>query len=174
MPARHARYGPLDRYETPPAAGMCISVFAVVQRGRKVLVGTPAQHPRWPEDWIPQFAIYPKAEQEAVWRTRRLPSCYLREGEDPAAALERILREQLGAKRYEVGKLEVSSWLAPSDWYPGHQHWDLALTYRVKASLPAKPGAWWAQLGYEEPRTLKSADFGWNHDFVEAIGVAKR
>jgi ADP-ribose pyrophosphatase YjhB (NUDIX family) len=170
---RHARYGPEDRYEAPPPAGFCISVFAIVRKGAKVLVGQPAEHPRWLEDWVPQFRIYPKEDYEAVWRTPRLPSCYLREGEHPEAALQRVLREQVGARQVEVKGLDVSSWLAPSDWYPGHSHWDLCFAYEVRAQPPAKPKAWWSELAWKDPKALKAKDFGWNADLMQALGLAR-
>ena len=34
---RHARYGPPDHYLSPPSAGMCLSVFALVEKGSEVL-----------------------------------------------------------------------------------------------------------------------------------------
>jgi len=174
MPSRtrYARYGPPDRYETPPPAGFCISVFAILERGPKVLVGTPREHPRWQGEWMPQLRMYSKADREQVWHSPRLPSAYLREGENPGDALARVVRGQLRARSFEATDVDVSSWTYPSDWYPGHDHWDLAFAFRVKARPPAKPGPWWQELGWQ-PKPLRSKDFGWNDDFVRYLGIAR-
>lgn len=173
MAPRHARYGPQDRYPTPPPAGFCISVFAVLRKGRKVLVGTPAPHARWTDDWIPQFRIYPKEDLEQAWRTPRLPGAYLREGEHPDAALECVVKEQLGMRRFKASKPAISSWTTPSDWYPGSQHWDLVFTYNVQGALPRAHGPWWSALEWHDPAKLKAEDFGWNSDHMRALKLAR-
>lgn len=173
MEQRHARYGPPDRYPAPPPAGLCMSAFAVLRQGRKVLVGVPAPHPRWEQDFIPQFRIYAKDDLAAAFSTPRLPGVYLREGEHPDAALARVVREQLGARAYEAAKPDISSWQAPSDWYPGHQHWDLCFAYRVKAALPKRVPPWWRSLAWADPGQLRAADLGWNGDLMVHLGLAQ-
>ena len=61
---RHARYGPPDHYLSPPSAGMCLSVFAVVERGSEVLVGVPKRHERWKSEWLLAWNSYEKEELE--------------------------------------------------------------------------------------------------------------
>jgi hypothetical protein len=173
-PARHARYGPSDRYLSPPGAGMCISVFAIVRKGPKVLLGKPRLGPRWLHEWMPPWEVYPKEELMADLERPRLPCTYLYEGEHPDAALGRILADQLGMRQFKAEPPRVHSYLAPSDWYPGEAHWDLAFAYDVRAELPARRPHHWLELGWVDPKGLRAADFGWNADFVRDLGLVPR
>ena len=92
---RHARYGPPDHYLSPPSAGMCLSVFALVERGSEVLVGVPKRHERWTSEWLLAWHFYTEEELKEALLEKRLPSTYLWEGEDPKVALGRIMNDQL-------------------------------------------------------------------------------
>ncbi|MDA4129050.1 MAG: hypothetical protein OK422_06325 [Thaumarchaeota archaeon] len=170
---RHARYGPRGRYLDPPPAGMCISVFAIVKRGTKFLVGTPEPHHNWREKWLFSWMAYSSEELEEAYREKRLPSTYLLEGEDPADALKRIMRDQLHMPSYKASGPRVRSYTSPSDWFPGNKHWDLVLVYEVATNGKVKPLPWWKELAFEERSKLRSEDFGWNSDFVVDFGVAE-
>lgn len=41
------------------------------------------------------------------------------------------MREQLGVTDYTATGPRVFSYVAPSDWHPGYNHWDLAFVYDV-------------------------------------------
>jgi hypothetical protein len=90
---KFARYGPADRYEASPAAGMCISVFGLVHRqGKKgVLLGLPKQDARWISEWVSGWKNYDEEELMESYSQWRLPSTYLMEGENPEDALRRIM-----------------------------------------------------------------------------------
>lgn len=164
-----ARYGPRDRYGDVPGAGMCLSAFAIVRRGGKVLAGRPRLGPKWTEEWWASFPGYSPEEQAALREQWKFPSTYLREGEHPEAALDRVMRTQLGARTYDARALEIGSWTAKSDWYPGQKHWDLAFLYDVTGQLPARTPRWWRELGWFTPAELRRMDFGWNQDLVRDL-----
>jgi hypothetical protein len=168
---RHARYGPSDRYLEPPAAGMCMSVFAVVTRGRSVLIGRPKLHAAWRNKWLFSWATYSRKELQAACRENRLPSTYLLEGERPEDGLKRIMRDQLKMKSYSASGPRVFSYFEPSDGYPGNKHWDLAFVYDVKSRDRVRPLPWWEELRFLERDELRAEDFGWNSDFVQDIGL---
>jgi len=171
---KYARYGPPDRYEAPPAAGMCLTAVAVIRRGRKVLLGRVADHPRWRDEWMTTFQAYSREEMREAHAELRLPGAYLREGEHPDRALQRILRDQLRAPRYTATKPEVLSWYSLStEWYPGKRHWDLLFAYRVKTSLPAKTPPWWTDLGWVDVADLHARDFGWNRELMVELGLLR-
>jgi hypothetical protein len=170
---KYARYGPLDRYDAPPDAGMCISVFALVEKGDAVLVGVPKEVKRWRDDWL-----YSKRKEEGteIFEEWRLPSCYLREGEDPRSALGRIVSEEIGARGHYMVSPEnpmVFSYYSPSDSYPGSSHWDLALIYRVRLPKTISfannkyASRFWKELEYlQRGSELGSKEFGWNTELM--------
>ncbi|TLY02934.1 MAG: hypothetical protein E6K95_04525 [Thaumarchaeota archaeon] len=170
---RHARYGPPDHYLSPPSAGICLSVFAQVERGSQVLVGVPKRHERWTSEWLLSWHFYEEEELKEALLEKRLPSTYLWEGEDPKAALRRIMNDQLHVTKFKAGEPRVLSYYSPSDWYPGNNHWDIAIVYRVGVSQPVRKLPWWKQLGFVEKSRLRASQFGWNADFVKDLGIAK-
>lgn len=174
LPRRFARYGPEDRYFSPPAAGLCISAFAILRRGSKILVGKPALDERWSAEWFPNFVAYGKAELAEFSENLQVPCTYLFEGEHPDDALKRVMRDQLGARDFEAAKPVVFSYTAPSDRYPGNRHWDLGFVYKVRSDLPRTPSAHWRELRWRDARELRSDDFGWNGDLLVDLGVLKR
>jgi len=181
---RFARYGPTDHYEDAPAAGMCISVFAVVRRtGKKgVLLGLPKQDEKWANEWISAWKTYSEKDLAEAYKTWRLPSSYLREGEHPEEAVRRIMEDQLGIGDYSLSRRRgprVFSYNSISDWYPGNNHWDLAFVYDVKARGKAlKEGQtpkWWQELEFvKKKKDFLIKDYGWNDDFMrDLFGFAK-
>ncbi|MDV3244791.1 MAG: hypothetical protein LYZ66_06435 [Nitrososphaerales archaeon] len=168
---KHARYGPLDRYNPPPAAGMCLSTFAVLKKRGKVLAGIPRRHRRWTSEWVSSWRVYPKDELAEVYRQTRLPATYIFESEHPDEALQRVMRGQLGIRRFSASAPKVMSYNSPSDWYPRNLHWDLAFVYSVKTSEPLKGLPWWRELGFLDRQELRERDLGWNADFMRDLGL---
>ena len=179
---RSARYGPAERYESPPPAGMCMSVFAVVrQKGKKgVLIGLPRPDDRWPLEWLTGWRTAPEKELTSNYQQWRLPSLYLFEGEHPNEALQRIMEDQLGITQYTVSKggPEVMSYYEPSQLYPGSNHWDLAFVYSVKIKSKYDPTKrmprWWQELVFaKKKKDFRGKDYGWNEDFMRDLGFAE-
>lgn len=171
---RFARYGPTDHYEDAPAAGMCISVFAVVRRSGKkgVLLGRPKSDEKWLNEWLSSWKAYTEKELADAYQQWRLPSTYLREGEDPEDGLRRVMEDQLLIGDYSSKGPRIFSYTSPSDWYPGNNHWDLAIVYDVKIrnkSLKDTP-KWWQELDFvKKKKDLLMKDYGWNDDFMHDL-----
>jgi len=173
---RFARYGPTDHYEDAPAAGMCISVFAVVKRSGKkgILLGTPKPDEKWATEWISSWRSYTERELVEASSQWRLPSSYLREGEHPEEAVRRIMEGELGIGDYSLSKKgpKIFSYNSPSDWYPGNTHWDLAIVYdvRVRGKGLKDVPRWWQELEFvKKKKDFLSKDYGWNDDFMRDL-----
>ncbi len=178
---KFARYGPTDRYESPPGAGMCISVFGLVRRqGKKgVLLGLPSQDSHWISEWVSGWKNYDEKELAETYNQWRLPSTYLLEGENPGDALRRVMKDQLEITDYTLSKKGplVFSYTTPSDWYPGYTHWDLALVYDVKVKSKTQPSVkslpkWWQELYFvKKKKEFRDKDYGWNDDLMRDLGL---
>lgn len=166
-----ARYGPLDRYNSPPAAGMCISVFALLRKGGRLLVGVPKDNERWNSEWLPSNRKdTDEPEKSGLWR---LPSAYLLEGEHPENALGRVMRGQLAMDTFAYSGPRVYSYAEPSEWYPGNKHWDLAFAYEVRIGQATLRHPQWKELAFLGISELGKRDFGWNNDFVREVVAVK-
>jgi hypothetical protein len=152
---------------------MCISAFAVIRRGGKVLVGVPGGGRRWTVEWISALGSYSEEERVAALKVWRLPSCYLREGEHPDDALGRVLEDQLQVRNFTKSQPRIMSYATPSDWYPGSDHWDLAFVYDVKVQGPIKKPSWWDELRFMSKTELKDVDLGWNDDFMRDLKLVR-
>jgi len=177
MSKKQARYGPIDRYGPPPGAGMCISVFIVIRpAGRKqVLLGLMKPSQEWQDEWLSGLSVYPENEKKLVFDQWRLPSCYLREGENPRGAVDRVLKDQVNLQSFGVSDTpRVFSYSSKSDWYPGNEHWDLVFAYDVKtgSNKPPENPKWWREMRYYDSRKeIESMDFGWNSDFMHDLNL---
>jgi hypothetical protein len=168
-----ARYGPLDRYNAPPAAGMCISVFAVVRKEGRVLAGVTKRGGRWASEWLPSIAMNTGKDLEKEWSAWRLPSAYVFEGEHPDDTLGRVMRGQLAADTFAYSGPGVYSYAEPSEWYPGNKHWDLAFAYEVLIGQDPRKHPLWKELLFLDASELRKRDFGWNNDFVREVAALK-
>jgi|SRR5579872_6224058 len=173
---RFARYGPTDHYEDAPAAGMCMSVFAVVKRSGKkgVLLGQPKPDEKWSTEWLSAWKAYTEKELTDAYSQWRLPSSYLREGEHPEEAIRRIMEDQLGIGDYSLSKKgpKIFSYTSPSDWYPGNSHWDLAVVYdvRVRGKGLKDTPKWWQELEFvKKKKDFLTRNYGWNDDFMRDL-----
>ena len=178
---KFARYGPLDRYEEPPKAGMCLSAFALVQREglEGMLFGLPRPNKRWMSDWMSSWRSYSEEEMSAIYQEWRLPSSYLLEGEHPLKAIRRIMTGQLGIRNFKItDSPSVFSYVSPSSWYEGNNHWDFAVVYPVTIRSAGKNGlienqvsrGLWRELRFiKSKKELRTKDFGWNADLIKDL-----
>jgi hypothetical protein len=159
---------------------MCISVFGVVRRqGKKgVLLGLPKPDNRWASEWISAWKNYEEKELAESYRQWRLPSTYLMEGENPDDAIRRIMTDQLEIDGYSLSKNgpKFYSYNTPSEWYPGNNHWDLALVYEVKIKSKYQPAKnipkWWQELYFvKKKKDFRDREYGWNDDFMRDLGL---
>jgi hypothetical protein len=168
-----ARYGPLDRYNPPPAAGMCISVFAVIRKEGRVLAGVTKRGGRWASEWLPSISKNTGKDLDKEWAAWRLPSAYVFEGEHPDDALGRVMRSQLVVDTFAYSRPAVYSYSEPSEWYPGNRHWDLAFAYDVTINQTPRKHPQWKELLFLDASELRKRDFGWNNDFVREVAGSK-
>lgn len=80
--ARVHPFGPSEKHSVIKG-GFCISVFAVASKDESVLVVKPKEHPRWKEEWAPNWRLYDPEMLSGGYRSWRFPSSYIREGEAP-------------------------------------------------------------------------------------------
>ena len=166
---RHALYGPQNRYPPPPEGGMCISVFAVVVRGGKILLGIPAKHKHWTSEWVPGWLMYSKDELAEAFQQWRLPSSYLVAGEHPDGALRRVMLDQLQIGNFTLTAPKILSYYSASDWYPGKHHWDLVFVYSVRTDQRLGKPPWWRELAFVDRSRLAGKEFGWNADLMKDL-----
>jgi hypothetical protein len=149
-----------------------MSVFVVLKKGHKVLVGIPRPHRFWASKWIPQWLVYSKEELARAYDQTRLPSSYMLEGEHPDHALERVMRDQLAILQFTHSRPHVMSYNSMSDWYPGAPHWDLVFVYFVKCGKTQRIKLpWWKELVFLGRRELLARNFGWNSDLMKDLAL---
>lgn len=156
-----------------PGGGLCLSVFLAVERGGRLLVGRMAgdQEGTWTEEWAPNLAFYEGARRESLFEGWRFPATYLRVGEAPEAAAERVWSDQLGfPSTPELGSPTVVSSAQPSRRSPEHQHWDVVFVHRVQGEAVGDAPAHWAELGYRAPSELSADEAVMMHgDLVDEL-----
>jgi hypothetical protein len=149
---------------------MCVSVFAIVTNGRKVLVGIPEKRDLWKSEWVPGWVMYSKHELDESVQKWRLPSSYLRLGEHPIEALRRVMVDQLQIDSFTSSpNPKILSYYSPSDWYPSKYHWDLVFVYSVRTSQRLVKPPWWRELSFVDKSGLVGKDFGWNADLMRDL-----
>jgi ADP-ribose pyrophosphatase YjhB (NUDIX family) len=104
-----------------------ISSFALVRRGKQLLLIKRVRPERWAGKWC-------------------VPGMLLLYGEDPAAGARRVVREQLGADATDVKLLDVQSW--------GDKHWDICFVYQAEAPKLGKLGEDFDKADYFESAKL--------------------
>ncbi len=157
--AKFVRYGPPPRYRMPEA-GFCASSFVLVRNGGKVLAGIAREHRRWREQWQPNINAYRPQDQEAEFRSWRLPAAYLYEGEHPDDAARRVLRDQLAVPPKKLERPVIYSFYDPSSWYRGARHYDLCFVYEIPGNAPRAVPPWWERLEFVGPRFLRGRELG--------------
>ncbi len=169
--AKFVRYGPSPRYGMPEA-GFCASSFVLVRDDRsRVLAGIARDHRNWRERWQPNINAYRPVDQEAEFRSWRLPAAYLVEGEHPDEAARRVLRDQLRMPLKKLERPSIYSFYDPSSWYPGRRHYDLCFVYEVRGAEPRETPQWWERLEFVTPRFLRDQDLGSAmSDLVRVLG----
>lgn len=135
-----------------PGGGFCLSTFVVARRDGKVLVGQMARQEReiWMEAWQPNLRFYEADAWNRAFEGLRLPATYVRQGEHPETAAERVWIGQLGFDELpDLGSPTIVSEAGASNRYPGYEHWDVLFLYDIDGpELAGPPPRHWARLGY--------------------------
>ncbi|MDA4118699.1 MAG: NUDIX hydrolase [Thaumarchaeota archaeon] len=128
---------------TTPEELVHMSSFALIRRGAEVLLVKRVKPERLAGKWC-------------------LPGTLLLYGEDPAAAVRRAVRDQLGGTSTSVKLLDVQSY--------GDRHWDICFVYQVETSGIGKLGEDFGQTDYFD-LSLPPPDL--RDDHKEVIDMAK-
>ena len=162
---------PVSIHEIPDD-GFCLSAFVIAtdsQDAYRVLLGQ--LDPSAPWDQLGALTSDRVAAHSDGWL---LPACQLVYGESPDAAAERIVREQLGGLRLELGPPTiVSEVYAPRRHPNARGHWDLEFVYRARCEgAPRRVPSPWKALELVDVRGVPKAHFRRSHDEVlETAGL---
>src|SRR5208283_2508883 len=151
---RFGFFGPGDKHDVPPG-GFCISVFALVRRGSTIPMLRPRPHPRWGEEWAPNWRIYEPAMLERETAGWRLPSTYVKEGEAPREALDRVVVDQVGIKKYVVRGDTLENFYDESRRYPGKMHRDYCFVFKVSTEEEGTVMPWISEIGHSDPAGVR-------------------
>ncbi len=154
-----ALFGPSEKHSVPQG-GFCISVFAILEDSGKILFVKPKAHPRWEEEWAPNWRIYSLEQLAKEFGRWRFPAAYVKEGESPENTLERIMHDELGVKEYAITSEKLFNFYEPSSRYPDKYHWDYCFVYKVRTQIRPDLMPWFNQIEYIDPSTLSPTDLG--------------
>lgn len=156
-------------YHSVPDDGLCLNVFPLLSEPRRpdrVLMGRI--DPSF--DWADLGGMHRDRIAQTADRWM-LPGRQLFLYESPGAAVQSILREQLGIESLALRGPDVYSeaWQRPSPVGKG-PHWDLTFVYRADwpmgRQLHAAP---WRELAFKNPILLDPQEVGRNHLDVLAL-----
>lgn len=154
-----ALFGPSEKHSVIKG-GFCISVFAIAKKDSNVLLVKPKEHPKWPEEWAPNWRLYDQELLANEFKHWRFPSSYIKEGEAPEVTLDRLLKEQIGVQRYSLISNYLFNFYEQSRRYPDRMHWDYCFVYDVKLDETPTLKPWYSAVEYVDCKTLKIEDFG--------------
>ena len=155
----------------PPVGGMCVNAFLFVRRGPKILLGKYADHPKWME-----LAGLDSTRLPANAGGWILPASHLKFGEEPRAAARRVGEEilQIPGMAYTEPRVETDFYEAK--FAAGEMHYDI--WFFVDAMPPAsweiKPLPWFADLAWQDPRSLPPSAYARSHQDVVASWLSPR
>jgi ADP-ribose pyrophosphatase YjhB (NUDIX family) len=151
---RFGFFGPSDKHDRP-LGGLCISTFALVSREGLILAVRPKLPEKWEKEWTPNWRLYEPAQLQKELASWRLPSTYVKEGEAPRDALDRVMADQLGIGTYVADSSSMENFYEASRRYPGEMHWDYCFVFHVSTKEEPKEQAWVAESQYLHPTELK-------------------
>lgn len=157
--ANFALFGPSEKHSVPQG-GFCISVFAILENSGKILFAKPKDHPRWREEWAPNWRLYSHEQLAREFECWRFPAAYVKEGESPEDTLGRIMRDELQVREYEILAHNLFNFYEESSRYPGRFHWDYCFAYKVRTETSPGRLPWFDRMEYLDPSNLAPSDLG--------------
>ena len=151
-----------------PQGGCCISVFAILKRGAKVLLVKPRENVIW-QQWAPNWKGYEPQRLSSEMVRWRLPATYVREGEAPKDGLRRVVEDQLGVKKYSIGEPRLLNFYGPSRRYPDKLHWDYCFVFDVSTDEVVKQQAWLADAAFMDASEAKGELGSAHSDIFDSI-----
>ncbi len=161
---------PYGFWHAPPG-GMCVNAFLFVRKGPEILLGKYADHPKW--DALAGLDASRRKANAGGWI---LPASHLKFGEEPRAAARRVGEEilQIPGMTYAEPRVETDTYEAK--FAAGKMHYDL--WFFVDATPPGgwelKVPPWFAELAWQDPKTLPASAYARAHEDVVARWLAPR
>lgn len=157
---------PARAYRVVPAAGFCVSVFVLLRRGSRVLLGRYADHPAWEQ----LAGLDPDRVQDYMggWT---VPGRHLRLGEHPREAGLAIVKDllNLDPDAVTLSQPRVETSFGPHPKFPDDgEHFDLwfFLAGDVDEDVVSEPPPWYEELAFVDPRRISTDDLSRCHDEV--------
>lgn len=151
-----------------PKGGFCLSTFLVLEHEGGILAGRMAREskPVWTRRWAPNIAYYEGDRHEELFQGWRLPASYVRTGEHPRQAVQRVLVEQLELDgSIELNDHRIVSGASPSRRAPDAQHWDVLFLYRAQGPpISESPPEHWRTLSYRDRGALADEELVMRHE----------
>lgn len=156
--------GPARGFRKLPRAGMCLSAFAFIRQGERLLLGKYADDPRW-ED----LTGLDESRRRAHGRGWTIPATHLRFGEDPRAAGRRVADEVCGLAGLALSEPRVEVDVGPPARFPqADDHYDVWFFLDAEVRAPgaiAKP-PWYRELAFVDAASLPKEAWGRSHEDV--------
>ena len=159
MRDQFAFFGPSERHDVP-GGGFCMSAFAIIRKGKEVLLVKPKEHQRWLEEWAPNWRVYEPRQLEAELAAWRFPSSYVKQGGSPEETLSRLMKEQLAVSEREVVSNRLLNFYSASRRFPGKMHWEYCFVYDVSAAQEPPSQPWFSAMEYLDFGSLADGSFG--------------
>ena len=155
----------------PPEGGMCVNAFLFVTRDGKLLLGKYADVPEW-EDLTGLDA--PRRQRFGTGWT--VPGTHLKFGEEPRAAARRIGEEVLKIPGLASSEPRVESDTYPAAFAGGKIHYDIWFFFDAQppATWQLRAPPWYADLAWQDPRTLPASAYARSHEDVVARWLQTR
>ncbi|HUR69770.1 MAG TPA: hypothetical protein VM370_11050 [Candidatus Thermoplasmatota archaeon] len=164
--------GPPSGFWQLPANGMCVSVFLFVTKGDRLLLGKYADDPAWT-----RLTGLDPGRYQTHGRGWTLPASHLKFGEAPVDGARRVMEQVLGIPHAAVVEAGMESDQYTPKRFPHlGEHYDLWLFYEARLpsdTLVERP-AWYRELAFHDPVTLRDEDYARGHEDVVARWISRR
>lgn len=164
---RWARLGTHDpkMLRHPSDAGVCLSTFVVVRRGRSILLGRPRGGDAWPKKGGYPKHLAAQLEEDGAWL---LPAAtHLLMEESPDHAANRIVHQWAGLKgrpRFVMVQSHIRRRAEGN-------HWDLCFVYDLPVPGRPRRRPWWSELRFTSIPEVRKMNIGRGHrDVLEEAG----
>jgi len=154
-----------------PEGGFCLNVFLFVQNESKILLGKYGDHPAWET-----LAGLDAGRRKRFGTGWTVPGSHVKFGEEPRAAARRVGEEILQVPGMTYSEPRVESDVYPADFAGGKMHYDVWFFVDAKPprgwTLTSPP--WYAELAWQDPKTLPASAYGRSHQDVVARWLEPR
>lgn len=150
---------------------MCVNAFLFVTQGGKLLLGKYADVPEWEE-----LTGLDAPRRQRFGTGWTVPGTHLKFGEEPRAAARRIGEDVLRIPGLTYSEPRVESDTYPAAFAGGKMHYDLWFFFGAQppASWQLRAPPWYADLAWQDPKTLPASAYARSHEDVVARWLQTR